>query len=352
MDVNLNYNKMGNIKKERASNIEMLRLLAMFLVLIVHADFFSLGPPTQNDIIASPISAISRFFFQSLSIISVNVFVLISGWFGIRPNAKSFCNFIFQRFFFLVGIYIVLLICSMTSLSVKGIAGCLVMLKWNWFIKAYIGLYILSPVLNAFITNVEEKTFRKVLLGFFLFQTIYSWICGGAVFFESGYSTMSFIGLYLLARYVNIYLLNKTLVYRPFVYLSIFCVITILLTIISSISVRIGLPIISEKMYSYVNPLVIISSLSLLLLFNELNFKNEFINWCAASSFAIFLLHTNPNLCEPYFKPLVLRLYNAFDGVVCLWYLFLFLLAIGVAAILLDQIRKTIWNCIAKKYFD
>lgn len=31
------------IKKERESNIELLRLLAMFLVLVVHADFFFIG---------------------------------------------------------------------------------------------------------------------------------------------------------------------------------------------------------------------------------------------------------------------------------------------------------------------
>ena len=199
------------IKKERLSNIELLRLLAMFLVLVVHADFFSLGTPTQEDVISTPASAFFRFFFESLSIVCVNVFVLISGWFGIRPSAKGFCNFIFQCLFFLVGIYIVVLIFGLTSLSAKGIAGCLVLLKWNWFIKAYMGLYILSPVLNTFINNTEKKTFKKVLISFFAFQTIYSWVSDGAAFFENGYSTLSFMGLYLLARYTKIYLVaNNT----------------------------------------------------------------------------------------------------------------------------------------------
>ena len=201
---------MNNItKKERNSNVELLRLIAMFLVLIVHADFFSLGAPTHDDIISAPTSSFLRFFFESLSIVCVNVFVLISGWFGISPSVRSFCNFIFQCLFFLVGIYIVFLLCGLTSLSVKGIAGCLVMLNWNWFIKAYLGLYIIAPVLNAFVNNAEKKEFQKVLLSFFIFQTAYSWISGGAVFFEGGYSTMSFIGLYLLARYVKLHQFSK-----------------------------------------------------------------------------------------------------------------------------------------------
>ena len=109
-----------------------------------------------------------------------------------------------------------MLIFGLTSLSAKGIAGCLVLLKWNWFIKAYMGLYILSPILNAFVNNTEKKTFKNVLISFFVFQTIYSWISDGAVFFENGYSTISFIGLYLLARYTKIYLAAKNTPPRQF----------------------------------------------------------------------------------------------------------------------------------------
>lgn len=56
-------------KKERCSNIELLRILAMFLVLIVHADFFSLGAPSSLEIQESPISSFVRIFFESLSIV-------------------------------------------------------------------------------------------------------------------------------------------------------------------------------------------------------------------------------------------------------------------------------------------
>lgn len=339
------------IKKERDSNIELLRLIAMFLVLIVHADFFSLGAPKQTETILAPLGAFSRFFFESLSIICVNVFVLISGWFGIRPSAKSFCNFVFQCLFFLVGIYALMLSCGLSSLSVRGIAGCFVMLKWNWFIKAYIGLYILSPILNAFVSNADKKTYKAVLLAFFAFQTLYAWVSNGAVFFEDGYSTMSFIGSYLLARYVRIYFSDKKILPPPYVFLCTFGSITLIITIVSFFSVRLGLSAISGRMYSYVNPLVIISAMSLLLYFSSLRLKNKMINWCAASSFAIFLLHTNPNLCEPYFKPFVLWIYNTYNGIMCLLLIALFLLVVAIAAILIDQIRKLIWKRIAKSYF-
>lgn len=193
------------MKKERLSNIELLRLVAMLLVLVVHANFFALGSPTQHDTVVNPENALARFLFQSFAIVCVNVFVLISGWFGIKPSVKGFSNFIFQCLFFLCGIYLVMLVIGLLPLTLKGIAGCLVLLNWNWFIKAYIGLYILAPVLNAFVENASRKKYLCVLVSFFTFQTIYSWVSNGAVFFEGGYSTMSFIGLYLLARYINVY---------------------------------------------------------------------------------------------------------------------------------------------------
>ena len=86
--------------KERLSNIELLRIVAMLFVLIVHSDFVALGTPSTNDCMESGIASFTRIFLETLSYVCVNVFVLISGWFGIKPSKKGFCNFIFQCFFF------------------------------------------------------------------------------------------------------------------------------------------------------------------------------------------------------------------------------------------------------------
>ncbi len=104
---------------------------------------------------------------------------------------------------------------------------------------------------------------------------------------------------------------------------------------------------IAGRMYSYVNPAVILSALYLLLFFSKLKFHNKVVNWLSASSFAIFLLHTNPNLCEPYYVSSVRFIYDKSDGFLCVVYLFLFSVGIAVCAILLDQIRKFAWTKIS-----
>jgi len=76
-------------KKERDSNMELLRLIAMFLILLVHADFWTLGAPTATECVNTTLDASLRVFFEQLSIASVNIFVCISGWFGIRPSFRG-----------------------------------------------------------------------------------------------------------------------------------------------------------------------------------------------------------------------------------------------------------------------
>ena len=189
----------------RQSNIELLRITAMFLVLVVHADFWALGGPVSSDFSSNPWNAVTRTVIESISIVCVNVFVMISGWFGIKPSLRSLSNFVFQCAFFLIGIYAVMILTGHALLTSQGILGSLCLLHWNWFIKAYIGLYILSPLINAFLEKSTKRQLELFLVFFYIFQTVWGWPFGGADFVKSGYSPFSFIGLYILARYLHLY---------------------------------------------------------------------------------------------------------------------------------------------------
>ena len=329
----------------RLSGMELLRIIAMFLVLVVHSCFFSLGAPDEADIMTYPLSSFTRILFQSLSIGCVDLFVLLSGWFGIRPKLKSISRFIFQCLFFLIGIYLFILFGGLTSLNIKGIAGCLLLLKWNWFIKAYLLLYLLSPVINAYIESTSRKQFKMILVFFFLFQTIYSWLSDAAVFFEKGYSTISFIGLYMLARYAAKY---KSAIFnhRKHIYLLFFVLTIISMAVLYYLTAYYHLSFLKSRILRYDQPLVILSALSLVVYFSKLTFRSKTVNWIAASSFAVFLLHTNPNICEPYFVPAIRFLFNNYNGISCILSIFFFLAAIYFAAVGIDQLRKYLWNII------
>lgn len=330
----MSQSTISKVSEPRKTNVELLRLLAMFLVLVVHADFWSLGAPTFQDVQYSFLPSIIRIVIEAIAIVCVNVFIFISGWFTIKPTLKGFGNFIFQCGYFLFGIYVVMLVTGQAALSLKGIAGCFCLTASNWFIKAYIGLYILSPILNLFVEKSSKRQLGIILASFYLFQTIYGF-SGAAKFIVHGYSTFSFIGIYLLAQFVRRYVS---------VNYKLGGVIFLCTMLINSgaqlISYKVPLPVMT-----YDNPLVVLGAFGLFLYFNGLHIEySAFINFLAKSSFAVFLLHTNPNIGEPIYKPLCKTIFDSHSGVECLVVFLLVLMGIYVSAILLDIPRRYIWK--------
>lgn len=61
---------------ERQSNFELLRIIAMFLVLAVHANYFALdGGPSAQECATRVIPSMTRIVLESACIVCVDVFV-------------------------------------------------------------------------------------------------------------------------------------------------------------------------------------------------------------------------------------------------------------------------------------
>lgn len=323
----------------------------MFMVLTVHADFFALHTPSVTMTALHPLNVVTRFFFESLSIGCVDIFILISGWFGIKASVKGFSNLVFQILFFGIGIYAVMWAFHMVPFRWESVAECFLLTPVLGFVKAYMCLYLLSPMLNAFVATAGRKTFRNLLLSFFTFQTIYGWLSTGAGFFESGHATLSYIGLYLLARYMKVYRPKWACMGVAF-HLTIYFSIAVVFTVTGFCANYFGGKYISDHLLYYNNPLVVMGSLSLLLAFDGMYFRSRAINWLAASSFAIYLFHQNPNLSARYYIATVIDLYKHTDGIICILLIFLFMVFVACLAILLDQPRKWIWRRWLLPLFD
>lgn len=92
----LNYtNKIERETQERSSNIELLRILSMFLVLMIHY-IPSRTLPTHDTLAHDTLGTLFDLELRSISFVCVNCFILISGYFGIRWKLKSFSNLLFK----------------------------------------------------------------------------------------------------------------------------------------------------------------------------------------------------------------------------------------------------------------
>lgn len=289
---------------------------------------------------------------QGIGIVAVDVFVLISGWFSIKAKTLSICSFIFQIAFLKCLSLVIMLFLGKIQFNKETITELLMLNPGQgWFIKAYLLLYILSPVLNKFSENTQPKIFSNVLIAYWIFLFLFGWITESTTYINNGYSIVSFIGLYLLGRYAKIYQ-PKWSDYSAKKYLSVYIITVAFFCCTIFIAGLFKLrhtDLIAWKFCSYISPLTVIGAMSLLLCFSKIKLPyNKWINICGKSCFSVYLLHA----MWGYWFDVLKKIDSLFGGLNYIIVLFAFLLAVYLGCILLDQLRLQVWKTIAKCFFD
>lgn len=331
------------LKKERESSLEVLRILAMMLVMLIHYSTTRM-PTTMEMTVNNPLKACFNLEMLSISIICVHCFILISGYFGIKWKMRSFWNLIFQVVFWLVSGYLIsrFLIEPYfpmgNDLSVRQFfSNFLIWTQARWFISAYLVLFIVSPLVNSFIEKTDSSQLLRYILVFYVFSTIYGYFMLSEEF-NKGYSALSLVGIYLLGAWLRKSEL-RVVKWNKWYDLTGFIVCTLVLTGISFGLLRAGF---SKSIHGYLNPIAIVESMFLFQFFRKLNMgRIKWVNYIAAGAFSAFLLQCNPFLgsyCYGIWKRIDSNFeYSAF-------FVVLSIILIYIIAVMIDKIRVLIWN--------
>ncbi len=333
-------------KPGRDSNMELLRIVAMLFVLVLHANFISISEPTIQEVTSSPLNSFFRFFVEAFAIVCVNGFVLLSGWYGIKPKINRFLEFVFQIVFFSTIPYFIF---NQYHRSL-GEWLTIVLAFQYWFVKAYIILYLLSPILNRFIEKATKNEFKTILISFYCLQTIYGWHLGNASWFEQGYSPLSFIGLYLLARYIRIYC--KFSIHSLW-YAACYISGSFIIALAAFISVKNSNDSLIMTIYAYDSPLVIVTSLAFFLFFTQIKIKcNKVINYIAASAFSAYLFHYHECILHTFYTNIIKNWFLTCNPLIFILYVTVWILIIFSLSIILDKIRLFIWKSITHLFLS
>lgn len=325
--------------KPRQSNFELLRLLSMVMVLGLHANFKAIGLPTIED---SYLHQFSRVFWECLCIVCVNVFVLISGWFGIKSSTDKLKTFLFQCFFNLAFVYLIYCIIGEAELDVKGILSCFCAVGNGWFVICYLGLFLLSPMLNKFIESSSRKSLAYSLIIFWSYIFLWGWLIGDNNF-NQGYSTIVFIGLYLIGRFLKLYRFNIAWSGIAFFACSLLNTMISMFLINYCNSIGVG------RIVSYISPVVIIQSVLLLLWFSKINIGiNKVINWLSISAFGVYLVQDVSPYNEKLYNYLASTIYNDYNGFSYIGLIIGLITVFFCSGIFLDKIRLYVWSRIFK----
>ena len=291
---------------------------------------------------ADGVGAFTKAFAEQLCIICVNVFILISGWFGIRPNVKGGFSLLFQVFFYHILAVLLFLSIGETVTLYQVLVGFYFGTPY-WFVISYLILYAISPILNAFIESSTPRLYASVLIVFFLMEFIYGWVWNIAGY-NDGYTTISFIGLYLLARFVRRHSrkLLSLRAYKCFLLYIIFSILPVSIFFLTGYRIN---------MIAYSSPFVILSSLFFFLAFNRIKISSKVINYLACSSLSIYLIHLHP-LISRHFINLMKTMYEALGGCLYMIFVLMFALCFGIFCVLLDKARIFSWNYLCTHIVD
>ena len=216
-------------------------------------------------------------------------------FFSIKWRIKSFYKLIFTLFFYSFSIYSVCVVIGVQTFNLKKFALCFFALSFSWgFIRNYLILYFFSPLLNAFTDNQNNKTLVIFVVILFFAEN----------FIFISYDAINFIEMYLIGR-----LIRKTNAVETFKYSAskFYWIMTLVIfffsyTLFLLFHLNAGTMTSLFLAYSYASPFVILQAVFLFLFFARMKFENRFVNWCAASSLAIFLIHMHPSVKNIYFN--------------------------------------------------
>lgn len=317
------------MKKERESNMELLRIISMLMVLAIHADFYEIS------------SSWVRWPIILTNDAGVNCFVLISGYFGIHAKWKGFLSLMFVCLFYLALSYIFQLLFREVTFSFKETWNALLFIRHSWFVRAYIALYVFSPVLNMFVKHTTRRSLGQFLVLWYIATFTMGYIVD-YMHTERGYSFLSFIFLYMLAAYVRKYEVGRKIPHLYFLF--VFVLISIGSGMLLAFFEMKGKGIGGEYyLRAYNSPLMIMASIALLMYFSRLRIRSKKINRIAGSSFAVYIMHSSDFFYQKY-RHFCNLLFLEHSQIVAFGYTLITILLVYAITLCVDQIRLEGWN--------
>lgn len=285
------------MQSKRQSKIELLRIVAMFLIVAHH---FSVHGDFKESMSTLPFN--NKLWLQFLQLggkIGVDVFVIISGYFLIsskKIKLDKVLKFWLQLIFYSVLLYVVFVFIGSEPLSVLGIIkNSLPVLssRW-WFASTYFVLYILSPFLNRLLNSFNKREYQNFVSLLTILWCILPTLTNQAV---QSNPLIWFIYLYALAGYIRLYGLLDSVRAKTCILLA---VLTSMLTFLSAVIFDIlGLKInfFSEHatyFFEMQKLPILITSVLLFLGFSRIDIgSNRVINIVASATFGVYLIHDN-----------------------------------------------------------
>ena len=197
--------------KKRMVNIEVLRLLAMMMVVSLH--YLAKGELLEK--LTGPLSAKGHlaWLLESFSIAAVDVYVLFSGYFLVETGfrCRRVISLVLQVMFYTCLLPVVLILTGILpvgEITFYNILQCIFptnMLHY-WFVSAYVLMFLFTPVLNAAVHGMKKRQLQTAIVILLIMESLSKTVIPVRLELDNlGYDAYWFMVVYLIAAYIRLY---------------------------------------------------------------------------------------------------------------------------------------------------
>ena len=244
--------------------------------------------------------------FQCVTVCSVDLFVLISGYFSSTNDRRCVgkpSDLLFQSVAFVVLFHLAKVFSTGESISWGNLFEAFI--PCNYFVNLYVVLYIVSPYINVVLRKVAEtrKAMTIFMLVMILLFSVAPMLCNiiesivshqitgfstiGRLGNQSGYNIVNFILLYCVGASLRLMKVDNHIKKRQAFSAAAICVVVI--STMYKCAIR---PELWHVAWKYDNLFVILLAASLFVLFKQFRFKSDIVNSLAKAAFVCFLIHS------------------------------------------------------------
>lgn len=198
------------MNNSRLQNFEFLRIYAMFFIVFGHLQgYMHCSFINSSGVLAKSLSS----FFNALGICSVDLFVLITGYFLINSTKNSIYRSVkiyVETLFYLVTITLIFFVCGKASvIDIAKSFFPLAPTSFNyWFITVYIALILLQPFLSKLAGTLSKRQYQLLLLTLLLINTeLVTGFPLGEIL-SGSFKLLWFINLFFIGGYIRLYQVN------------------------------------------------------------------------------------------------------------------------------------------------
>ncbi len=288
---------------KRNGGIDILKVLAMFFIIILHINlqgglikFYHQGSLEYNIIM----------FLEVIAIVAVNIYGIASGYLSYssyenkneeKYNYKRIINLWFEVVFYSVVISLIFEAFGCYHIGKREMIAMFlpVSTKYLWYFTAYFLLFFFMPMINSFVKNAKNKFLITSLIFILCLFSMYQSLVGGITNFtylNDGYSVWwLFILFYIGAIIKKVNLFNKVSSKK--------LIISLIFLYIISYAGKIVIPyfdltVFEDVLFVYTSITNVLIGIIYVILFSRIKFSSSKLATLAGATFGVYAIHLHP----------------------------------------------------------